>query len=77
MSETRVNERVIYTMKEVSQLLHINIGYAYELVGIGILPALKLGSLKVRKEALVDFLIKYEGYDLSDLANIKALCPAS
>lgn len=42
----------------------------YELVNAGLLPALKLGSLKVRKEILEDFMIKYEGKDLTDINNI-------
>lgn len=71
------SERVIYTVKEVSQLLHSNLGYIYQLIEAGLLPALKLGSLKVRKEALEEFLRKYEGYDLSDLSNIKILTKIS
>ncbi len=77
MERNDPNSRVIYTVKEVSLLLHSNIGYVYQLIDLGLLPALKLGSLKVRKEALNEFLCKYEGYDLSDLGNIKALRPAS
>ncbi|WP_312939738.1 helix-turn-helix domain-containing protein [Oscillibacter sp.] len=77
MERNDPNSRVIYTVKEVSLLLHSNIGYVYQLIDLGLLPALKLGSLKVRKEALDEFLRKYEGYDLSDLGNIKALRPAS
>ena len=38
-----------------------------------ILPALKLGSLKVRKTVLIEFTEKYEGMDLSDLDNIKEI----
>lgn len=64
---------IIYTIKEVSALLHVNIGYVYKLVESGLLPAIKLGSLKVRREALSDFLEKYEGADLSDLNNIRPL----
>lgn len=77
MERNDPNSRVIYTVKEISQLLHSNIGYVYQLIDLGLLPALKLGSLKVRKEALEEFLRQYEGYDLSDLGNIKALRPAS
>ena len=36
-----------------------------------LLPALKLGSLKVCKTVLIEFTEKYEGMDLSDLDNIK------
>ena len=39
----------------------------------GYLPALNLGSLKVRRTSLLNFLEKYDGKDLSDLNNIKDL----
>lgn len=60
----------LYTVKEVSKKLKVNIHKVYELVNAGLLPALKLGSLKIRKETLEDFMIKYEGKDLTDLNNI-------
>jgi len=68
---------VIYTVREVSALLHVNSGYVYSLISSGLLPAMKLGSLKVRKTAIEDFLAKYEGYDLSELDNIRLLNSAS
>jgi len=40
---------------------------------MGILPALKLGSLKIRRQALNEFLEEYEGMDLTDLNEIKKL----
>lgn len=43
----------------------------YELIKSGVLPALNIGGLKVRKETLEQFLEKYEGYDLSECTNIK------
>ncbi|EET59231.1 hypothetical protein BRYFOR_08752 [Marvinbryantia formatexigens DSM 14469] len=45
----------------------------YELIKGGFLPALKLGGLKVRKETLCKFLKEYEGFDLTDLTNVKKL----
>lgn len=60
----------LYTVKEVSQKLKVNIHKVYELVNAGLLPALKLGSIKIRKESLEEFLEKYDGKDLSDLKNI-------
>lgn len=38
--------------------------------GAGLLPFLKLGQLKCRREAVEEFLRKYEGYDVSDPNNI-------
>ncbi len=56
---------IILTVKEVSEILHTNKGYVYLLIKKGLLPALKLGSYKVRKEALLQFLKDNEGKDLS------------
>jgi len=60
----------LYTVKEVAKKLKVNIHKVYELVNAGLLPALKLGSIKVRKESLEEFLMKYDGKDLTDLKNI-------
>lgn len=60
----------LYTVKEAAAFLHVNVHYVYELIRSGVLPALKLGSLKIREEAIAEFLEKYEEYDLTDLSNI-------
>lgn len=65
-----MNEDVLYTAKEVAKLIKTNPAYVYNLINHGLLPALKLGNLKVRRTALLNFLEKYEGYDLTDLDNI-------
>ena len=58
------NEKILYTVREVSALLHIKQGFVYELIRAGLLPALKLGAYKVRREALYKFLEDNEGMDL-------------
>ena len=63
-------EDVLYTVSEVSKLIKTNTNYVYDLIKKGFLPALKLGSYKVRRAALLEFLEKYEGKDLTDLNNI-------
>lgn len=60
----------LYTAKEVSKILKVNVHKVYDLIRAGMLPALKLGSIKVRKESLKEFLKKYEGMDLTDLDNV-------
>ena len=67
------NEKILYTVKEVSELLHTNPTYVYELIKAGLLPVLKLGSYKVRKESLNKFLADYEGKDLTDPNNISII----
>ena len=66
---------MLYTVKEVSELLHTNPTYVYKLINKGLLPALKLGSYKVRHEALNAFLVQFEGYDLTDIDNITKIVP--
>ena len=67
------NERLIYTVKEVVTLLHSSPNYIYQLIEKGFLPALKLGSVKILKSSLQKFLIDNEGFDLSDINNVKKL----
>ena len=66
-------EDVLYTVKEVSLLIKTNVGYVYNLIRKGYLPALNLGSLKVRRTSLLNFFFFFDGKDLSDLNNIKDL----
>lgn len=66
-------EDILYTVAETAKLLKTNPNYIYKLINKGLLPALNVGSLKVRKISLLKFLEDYEGKDLSDLDNIKEL----
>jgi excisionase family DNA binding protein len=63
-------ETMLYSVSEVSKILHTNVHYVYSLIHAGVLPALKLGGLKIRREALVKFLAENEGNDLTDPTNI-------
>ena len=73
MSTYNKEEKLLYTVKEASATLGVNVHIVYDLIKKGLLPALKLGSLKIRRESLEEFIKKYEGMDLSDLNNIKEL----
>lgn len=64
---------ILYTVREVAKLIKTNPAFVYELINRGYLPALKLGSLKIRRVSLLNFLEGYDGYDLSDLDNIVKL----
>lgn len=66
-------EDVLYTVKEASKLLKTNANYVYELIRRGMLPVLKLGSFKIRRSSLLEFLETNEGKDLTNLDNIKDL----
>ena len=64
------NDKLLYTVKEVSELIHTNPSYVYSLIKAGLLPVLKLGSFKIRRESLIKFLVDNEGNDLTDPQNI-------
>ena len=64
---------LLYTVKEVSELLKTNVDYVHKLRKAGILPFLKIGQYKVRRDALVIFLEQYEGKDLTNPFEIKEL----
>ncbi len=66
-------EDVLYTVSEVSKLIKSNTDYVYQLIKAGLLPVLKLGSYKIRRQSLLEFLTKYEGMDLTDPTNIVAV----
>ena len=64
---------VLHTVKEVAELLKTNIDYVHKLRKAGLLPFLKIGQYKVRKQALELFLERYEGKDLTDPFDVKEL----
>lgn len=66
-------ETILYTVKEVAELLKTNVDYIHKLRKSGLLPFLKLGQYKVRRESLLAFLANYEGKDLTDPFNITDL----
>lgn len=62
---------MLYTVKEVAEILKTNVDYVYKLKNAGLLRFIKLGSLKCRKTTLEAFLQKYDGYDLTDPFSVK------
>lgn len=64
---------MLYTVKEVSKILKVNVDFVHRLRKSGLLPFIKLGSYKVRKESVEEFLKTYEAKDLTDRFNIKGL----
>ena len=43
---------MLYTVTEVAKLLKVNRNFVYKIINNGELEAVKIGSIKVRKEAL-------------------------
>ena len=63
----------LYTVKEESEILIVNVNVVYDLIKSGTLKALKLGRYKIRRTTLLEFLEKYETYDITDINDIKRL----
>ena len=70
---SQTSPNVLYTVKEVAQLLKTNIDYVHKLRKSRLLPFLKIGQYKVRKQSLELFLEQYEGKDLTDPFDVKEL----
>lgn len=68
---TNNQSQLLYTMKEVATILHVNVGKANQLRRAGLIRCLKLGAWKVRREELERFLRYAEGKDLTDPFNVK------
>lgn len=52
----RMSDDVVYTISEVSRLLKVNKNFVYGLIKSGELKAVKIGSLKIRKNDLHEYL---------------------
>lgn len=63
----------VYTVKEVSELLKVNINTVHKFRKSGLIKFMKLGSYKVRESSLEEFLEKYDGKDVSDPENVRDL----
>lgn len=51
---------MLYTITEVSKLLKVNRNFVYDEIKKGELKAIKIGSLKVRKTDLEEYLTRKE-----------------
>ncbi len=66
-------EEILFTVKEVAELLKVNVDTVHKLRKSGLIPFIKLGTYKVRKKALFDFLENYEGMDVTDPFHVKEI----
>lgn len=60
MKDIQFENKKLYSVVEVGKILGIGKARVYKLIKDGRLPAMNLGGLKIRKEALEDFLYGYE-----------------
>ena len=47
---------MLYTVTEVAKLLKVNRNFVYKLINNGELEAVRIGSIKVREEALNEYI---------------------
>ena len=47
---------MLYTVSEVAKLLKVNRNFVYKIINNGELEAVRIGSIKVRKEALNQYV---------------------
>lgn len=66
-------EPVLYTVSEASELLKVNRNSVYDLLKKNVIRGIKIGSLKITRAELLEFLEKNNGKDLTDLNDIKEL----
>ncbi|WP_294405781.1 helix-turn-helix domain-containing protein [uncultured Clostridium sp.] len=64
-------EDILYTVKEASKLLKTDEATIRRLINKGLIKALRLGRIKIRKVEIERFTEWAEGKDLNDLDNIK------
>lgn len=62
-----MENNIVYTIKQVATMLHTSPNRVYELVYSGKLKAIKIGSLKILKSTLLEFLTEYNGKDVENL----------
>ncbi|GKU24048.1 hypothetical protein CFOLD11_08740 [Clostridium folliculivorans] len=67
------SEPLLYTVSEVATILKINKNSVYLLLKKGLLKGLKLGSMKIPRKELIEFIEDNTGKDLTDLDDIKDL----
>lgn len=71
--EQNLETKKLLNVTEASKVLGVGRIKVYGLIKGGYLPALNIGGLKIRKETIDEFLSKYEGYDFSDISNVKKI----
>ena len=70
---TPYSKTMIYTVQEVAKIIHTSPNYVYKLIEKGYLPAIKLGSIKILKTTLEQFLVENQGKDFTNLDLITRL----
>lgn len=61
---------MLLTVKETAEELKVNKNYVYRLIKAGLLKSLKLGSIKIRRVDIENFIKEYEGTDVNGVLEL-------
>lgn len=64
---------LLLEVKEVAAEMRTSTAMVYRLINAGVLPVLKLGRIKVPYKAIVEFIDRYVGHDVTDPTSIHKL----
>lgn len=67
---------LLLEVKEAAVEMRTSPATIYRLINAGVLPVLKLGHLKVPYKALVEFVDRYVGHDITNPDSIHILVPS-
>lgn len=67
---------LLLEVKEAAVEMRTSTATIYRLINAGVLPVLKLGRLKVPYKALVEFVDRYVGHDITNPDSIHILVPS-
>ena len=67
---------LLLEVKEAAVEMRTSPATIYRLINAGVLPVLKLGRLKVPYKALVEFVDRYVGHDITNPDSIHILVPS-
>lgn len=57
---------MLLTVSDVAKRLKVNRNYVYKLIHSGLLPYIELGSMKIREDALNEFVVNMEGKNVDE-----------
>lgn len=64
---------LLLEVKEVAAEMRTSPAMVYRLINAGVLPVLKLGRIKVPYKAIIEFIDRYTGHDVTNPESIRKL----
>lgn len=75
LQDTEKRLPLLLEVKEVAAEMRTSSAMIYRLINAGVLPVLKIGRIKVPYKAIVDFVDRYIGHDVTNPEAIHTLKP--